>query len=380
MIPPMSEFASKTIFFAGGGTGGHLYPGIAVAESLRKLAPEVRCLFLCTTREIDRVILEPAGFEFIAQPIERPHRSIGGLLKFWKSWRETKELVRTTIEERSPAAVVGLGGYAAGVAVRLAAEQKIPVALINPDVIPGKANYYLMKRAAAVCCQFKETEGHVSSSRRPKLMITGCPIRSDFLAMPNRETAAKNLGLDPLLHTLTITGASQGAATINEALPLVMAQIHAQGATGWQILHLSGRSHADKVREAYAAANVPARVIDFTPAMADVWAATDLAVSRSGASTCAELTACGIPSVLMPYPFHRDQHQRLNAKVLADGGAAVLLDDLRDAKQNAEKLLPVLGPLIRDAERRKSMAAAAKAMGKPDAAEAVARVVLGLVG
>jgi UDP-N-acetylglucosamine--N-acetylmuramyl-(pentapeptide) pyrophosphoryl-undecaprenol N-acetylglucosamine transferase len=374
--PGMAESGSKTVFFAGGGTGGHLYPGIAVAESLRKIAPEIQCLFLCTTREIDRVILEPAGFEFIAQPIERPHRSIGGLLKFWKSWRETKELVRKTIKERSPAAVVGLGGYAAGVGVRLAGEAKIPVALINPDVIPGKANYYLMKRAAAVCCQFKETEEHVSSSRRAKLMVTGCPIRSDFLAMPSREKAAANLGLDPLMKTLTITGASQGAATINEALPLVMEKI---AANGWQILHLSGRSHADKVRAAYAAVNVTARVIDFTPAMADVWAATDLAVSRSGASTCAELTACGIPSLLMPYPFHRDQHQRLNAKVLTDNGAAVLLDDLKDAKLNAEKLTPVLGPLISDGERRKGMADAAKAMGRPDAAEAVARVVMKLV-
>lgn len=371
----MADDLAKTIFFAGGGTGGHLYPGIAVAEALKKLAPEIRCLFLCTTREIDRVILEPSGFEFIAQPIERPHRSIGGLLKFWKSWRETKELVRKTIKERSPAAVIGLGGYAAGVAVGLAAEAKIPTALINQDVIPGKANYYLMKRVAAVCCQFKETEAYVSSSRRGKLRMTGCPIRSDFLAMHCRTQAAANLGLDPTRNTLTITGASQGAATINEALPLVMAEIFAQ-VSGWQILHLSGRSHAEKVRQAYAAVKVPARVIDFTPAMAEVWAATDLTVSRSGASTCAELTACGIPSVLMPYPFHKDQHQRLNAKVLADGGAAVLVDDLKDAKANAEKLTPVLGPLMRDDERRKGMAAAAKGMGKAEAAEEVAKVVL----
>src|SRR3954452_22528030 len=128
----MSEPSStKTILMAGGGTGGHLYPGIAVAESLRRIAPELRFLFLCPMREMDRVILEPTGFEFIPQPIERPHRSIGGLLKFWRSWRETKELVRKTIKDRLPAAVVGLGGYAAGVAVRLGADQNIPTALIN---------------------------------------------------------------------------------------------------------------------------------------------------------------------------------------------------------------------------------------------------------
>jgi UDP-N-acetylglucosamine--N-acetylmuramyl-(pentapeptide) pyrophosphoryl-undecaprenol N-acetylglucosamine transferase len=373
----MPENQPKTIFMAGGGTGGHLYPGIAVAESLRRIDPGVKCVFLCTTREIDRVILEPTGFEFIPQPIERPHRSVGGLLKFWRSWRETMSLGRRLLRERQPAAVIGLGGYAAGVAVKLANKNAIPTILINPDVIPGKANYFLMKQAAVVCCQFEATREHVSESRREKLQFTGCPIRSDFAHLPAREEAAKRLGLDPRLNTITITGASQGAATINEALPLTLANIKM---TGWQILHLSGRSHADAVREAYRTRDLPARVIDFTPAMADVWAATDLTVSRSGASTCAELTACGIPSVLMPYPFHKDQHQRLNAKVLADAGAAVLLDDLRDAKKNAEKLQGVLAPLIHDADRRKNMAAAARKLGKPDAADTVARVIQGLVG
>jgi UDP-N-acetylglucosamine--N-acetylmuramyl-(pentapeptide) pyrophosphoryl-undecaprenol N-acetylglucosamine transferase len=372
----MSDSSTKTIIMAGGGTGGHLYPGIAVAESLRAIAPDVRCLFLCTTREIDRVILEPTGFEFIPQPIERPHRSIGGLLKFWRSWRETKDLVRRTLKERRPAAVVGLGGYAAGVGVRLAADQGIPTALINPDVIPGKANQYLMKHAAAVCCQFEATAEHVSAAKREKLKFTGCPIRSDFAHMPARADAAQRLGLDPKLNTLTITGASQGAATINEALPATLAKITTQG---WQVLHLSGRSHADGVRELYRNVNVPARVIDFTPAMADVWAASDLCVSRSGASTCAELTACGVPSILMPYPFHRDQHQRLNAKVLADAGAAILLDDARDAKVNSEKLTPLLAPLIHDADKRQAMAEAARKLGRPDAADAVARVVVGMI-
>jgi UDP-N-acetylglucosamine--N-acetylmuramyl-(pentapeptide) pyrophosphoryl-undecaprenol N-acetylglucosamine transferase len=373
----MPEKQPKTIFMAGGGTGGHLYPGIAVAESLRQIAPDVNCVFLCTTREIDRVILEPTGFEFIPQPIERPHRSVGGLLKFWRSWRETMSLGRRLLRERQPAAVVGLGGYAAGVAVKLANKNgTIPTVLINPDVIPGKANYFLMKKAAAVCCQFEATREHVSESRREKLKFTGCPIRADFANLPSREEAATRLGLDPRLNTITITGASQGAATINDALPLTLANIKM---TGWQVLHLSGRSHADAVRDAYRAKNLPARVIDFTPAMADIWAVTDLTVSRSGASTCAELTACGVPSVLMPYPFHKDQHQRLNAKVLADAGAAVLLDDLRDAKKNAEKLQPILAPLIHDADRRNQMAQAARNLGKPDAAGTVARVIQGLI-
>src|SRR5690348_745993 len=115
----MSE--SKVIFLAGGGTGGHLYPGIAVAQALRAMAPDTRPIFLCTTREIDKTILEATEFEFIPQPIVPPVRTIGGLLKFWTSWRETKDLVRAAFRQHRPVAVLGLGGYAAGVAVRRAA-------------------------------------------------------------------------------------------------------------------------------------------------------------------------------------------------------------------------------------------------------------------
>src|SRR6476646_5983239 len=134
-----------TLFLAGGGTGGHLYPGIAVAEALQKLVPDVKPVFLCTQREIDRVILEPTGFEFIPQPIVPPVKSISGLLRFYKSWRETKDQVRELYARRKPSAVLGLGGYAAGVAVKKAARGGIPTAVLNPDVIPGKANRFLLK-------------------------------------------------------------------------------------------------------------------------------------------------------------------------------------------------------------------------------------------
>ncbi|HWE02982.1 MAG TPA: UDP-N-acetylglucosamine--N-acetylmuramyl-(pentapeptide) pyrophosphoryl-undecaprenol N-acetylglucosamine transferase, partial [Tepidisphaeraceae bacterium] len=344
-----------TILMAGGGTGGHLFPGIAVAQALRALLPDARPLFLCTQREIDRVILESTGFEFIPQPIVPPVKSIGGLLKFWKSWRETKDLVRKILHERRPIAALGLGGYAAGVAIREAAGKKVPSALINPDVIPGKANQFLMKRAKAVCCQFASTANHVAAAERSKLRITGCPIREDIRTLPPREEASRRLQLDPRLMTLAVTGASLGAKTVNEA---VLTMFEGVALRGWQVLHLAGREHADAVRAGYReladnGTSVAAQVIDFTPAMADVWAVTDLAVSRSGASSCAELTACGIPSILLPYPFHRDMHQRLNAKELSDAGAAALVDDEMDRRKNADKLRPVLESLLYDAGKRR---------------------------
>ena len=385
----MGDVADQlTIFLAGGGTGGHLYPGIAVAESLRQALPGVRLVFLCTTKEIDRVILEPTGFEFVPQPVlPLPSlTSVGGLLKFWRGWRETKDLVREQIRRRRPAAVLGLGGYAAGVAVKVAALKGVPTAIVNPDLIPGRANQYLMQYVTAVCCQFAETAEHVSPANREKIKVTGCPIRDDIRRLAasrdldvnaGRADARRRLGLDPSMNTLVITGASLGAKTVNDA---VIEMLKGVTLRGWQILHLSGRDHADAVRAGYRELNLDARVIDFTADMNDIWAVADLAVSRSGASSCAELTACGVPSILMPYPFHKDLHQRANAKALADAGAAILIDDEKDRRKNADKLRPAIESLLYDAPKRQAMAAAARKLGHPDAAGQVARVVTAMAG
>jgi UDP-N-acetylglucosamine--N-acetylmuramyl-(pentapeptide) pyrophosphoryl-undecaprenol N-acetylglucosamine transferase len=367
---------SKTIVLAGGGTGGHLYPGVAVAEALRRRMSDVRILFLCTEREIDEVILKPTGFEYLRQPIVPPSRTVTGLLKFWRAWRETKDVLRAMFKLEDVTAAIGLGGFAAGAAIKMAAARKIPCALINPDVIPGKANQYLMSSVKAVCCQFELTSKYISAANRGKIRMTGCPIRPELCNLPKREDAAGRLSLDPMLRTLVITGASLGAQTVNEATVRMLSAMNRDGnLDGWQILHLAGREHAASVRDAYREAELSARVIDFTPGMADVWAVADLAISRSGASSCAELTACGIPSILMPYPFHKDLHQRLNAKVLAGAGAAIRVTDEKNPAINAEKLRPIVEPLLHDGDRRRAMSEAARRLGKPDAADRVADVM-----
>jgi len=370
----MAADLHPTILLAGGGTGGHLYPGISVAESLRGLLPQCRPLFLCTERAIDTTILKPTGFDFITQPIVPMQANISGLLRFWKGLRETVDLVKGIIKEHQPVAVLGLGGYAATMAVKVGAKQGVPAAMLNPDVIPGKANRYLMDVVKAVCCQFEATRGHVSSSKQARLRMTGCPIREDIKNLPSRTEAARRLTLNPMLKTLVITGASQGATTVNEAALEVLKTVNVQG---WQVLHLSGQEHAAPVRTEYRdLPQVDAQVLDFTPAMADVWAVADLAISRAGASSCAELTACGVPSILMPYPFHKDMHQRANAKVLADAGAAVLMNDEKDRRANASKLQPILEALLHDGNRRAVMSEAARKLSHPDAAANVAQVLI----
>ena len=259
---------AQTILLAGGGTGGHLYPGVSVAEALRELNPAIKPVFLCTTRDIDRTILGSTGFDFIPQPIVPPVKTVAGLIRFWKSWRETLELVQQLLSSDQPFAVLGLGGYAAGVAVKLAARKKIPAAILNQDVIPGKANRYLLKYVKQVFCQFEETRSQVPSAHWSKLLITGCPIRRDIRSMPTRESAAARLSLDLKMNTLVVTGASQGAQTVNEAVLATLSTLRHQG---WQVLHLAGKEHASTVQARYAEYAIPARVVDFTPAMADVF-------------------------------------------------------------------------------------------------------------
>jgi len=216
----------------------------------------------------------------------------------------------------------------------------------------------------------QEVAGH-------KLELFVIDFQKDKMRLKVPVAKATSIGMRKLSETDYVDRALkvvQGRARIKRTMWSRRAQEYDAKINSGDLISIS-----EVVRDLYRARELPARVIDFTPAMADIWAVTDLTVSRSGASTCAELTACGVPSVLMPYPFHKDQHQRLNAKVLADAGAAVLLDDLRDAKKNAEALQPVLAPLIHDADRRKTMAAAARNLGKPDAADTVARVIQGLV-
>jgi UDP-N-acetylglucosamine--N-acetylmuramyl-(pentapeptide) pyrophosphoryl-undecaprenol N-acetylglucosamine transferase len=362
----------QTILLAGGGTGGHLYPGVSVAESLRAINPNIKPIFLCTNREMDRTILSTTGFDFIPQPIVPPVKTIAGLVRFWRTWRETQDLVKAILKSDRPFACLGLGGYAAGVAVKLAAQAKIPAAILNQDVIPGKANRYLLRYVDQVFCGFEEAKSYIPASLQNKALVTGCPIRSDIRQRPTRESAAAKLGLDLSLKTLVVTGASQGAQTVNEAVLACLPSIRHQG---WQVLHLAGKDHASAVQAKYGQLPIPHRVIDFTPAMADVLAVADLVVSRSGASTCAELTACGIPSILMPYPFHKDMHQRANAKVLQTAGAGFILDDEKDANKNSEKMRPLLESLMYDDQRRLQVAEAARQLGKSDASDRVAQAL-----
>ena len=361
------------LIFAAGGTGGHLFPALAVADALRTTRPDIDIKFFCTQRPIDAQILGPTGWPRVPQPITplsiRPWHWPG----FVSRWLASRRLCHQQWQSRRPALVVGSGGFASLPPVRVAQQLGVPTALLNPDAVPGKANRFLAKRADRIFLQWEFTTDHFPDTA--KLRVTGCPVRSSFTPRDPTDLRPK-LGLDPNRLTLLVTGASQGARTINEAiLGLLREKPNWQG---WQALHLAGPRDVARLEDAYRHAAIPAKVLAFCDTMADAVAAADLVVSRAGASTLAELTAVGRPSVLLPYPFHRDHHQRINAEQLVSRQAAVLLEDRIDARENAARLGPVLERLMHDTDARQRMATAAQQMGCPLAATDTAVELLGL--
>ena len=239
-------------------------------------------------------------------------------------------------------------------------------------------NLYLARRVDRVFCQWDVTLRHMP--RADVCRVVGSPVRAGLDRLDKRQ-CRRELGLDESRPMLLVTGASLGARTINEAAPAALARIGSHLRDRWQVLHQTGGATYDGAagRRPDKDAAFECRTVDFIDRMDHAIAAADLVVCRAGASTLAELTAIGRPAILMPYPFHRDQHQRHNGQVLADAGAAVMIQDRRDRDANAAALAGPLLELMNDAAKREAMGDAARRIGRPAAADAVVDELLRMV-
>lgn len=365
------------VVFAGGGTGGHVFPGVAVAHAVRKLRPDAEIVFLGTPRPIDREVVPANGYRLVEQsvrPIPTRPWHVPGFLWHWFKSKRLARRVLTGPDEGPPGStvVLGLGGYAAGPAIRAAASAGIPSAILNPDLVPGRANVWAEKYVREVYCQWIDSRDRFAGA--DKVVETGCPIRAD-ICRGDRNAAAAEFGLDAGKRTLVVTGASQGARTINDAV-LELGDDLDRFADGWQVLHLTGRREFDGFVGRLAGRKIAWKAVAFTQRMDLVYSLADLVIGRAGAGSLAELTAVGAPSILMPYPFHTDRHQHHNAQTLVKAGAAMLLEDRIDVKQNAAALKPLLIPLMERPDRLAPYRAAALKLGKPDAARRVAERLL----
>jgi UDP-N-acetylglucosamine--N-acetylmuramyl-(pentapeptide) pyrophosphoryl-undecaprenol N-acetylglucosamine transferase len=277
--------------------------------------------------------------------------------------------------ENEAAVLVGVGGFVAAPACWAAHKLKIPVALLNIDSVPGRANKIIARWADEIFVQFKETSNYFAGCRAA-INVVGCPLRSDF-ENPEPEKVKSNLNLDKNKRILLIAGGSSGAANINEAVCLLLERL-AAFAGNWQIVHLTGVNNYHKVEQQYAGAKISYRVLDYFDDMANLLAAAELVVGRSGAVSVAEYAAACVPSICMPYPYHKDMHQYRNASQLVEAGAGIIVDDLPDAKERADWLWEELEPLLKDEKKRQEMKKACGKIANKAAAIKIAEKLIGM--
>ncbi|MGQ0628618.1 MAG: UDP-N-acetylglucosamine--N-acetylmuramyl-(pentapeptide) pyrophosphoryl-undecaprenol N-acetylglucosamine transferase [Phycisphaerales bacterium] len=368
----------RTFFFVGGGTGGHLVPGLAIAERLMARAgAEVSCRFLCSSRPIDERVLRDQGFAFEplpAQPVGfRPLALLRFLRGYGPSIRRVRGLIRDEQKTGASVCVVAMGGFVAAPGARAAVAQGVPLTLVNLDAVPGKANRLIARRAGRVFTA-APVSGYHSWLRVPPVVR-----EPQGGAAASRAVARERIGLDPARPVLLITGGSQGAGSINSCVRAIVESPSGLAALldgGWQVLHQTGSDDHAALTSAYERAGIPARVQGFVPGLGAWWAASDLALSRSGAGSIADAWSCAVPALFLPYPYHKDQHQRVNARVLVEAGGAEVAEDRIAEAENLRTIGPLLEALLKDEPRRTRMRTAITALGPVDGADRIAAALL----
>ena len=347
------------LVIAGGGTGGHLYPGIALAEAMRERDEDVKITFMGTDRGLERTVIPQLGYELITFPVGgitglglmrglyRAVSMIGAVLK-----------ATGTLKRLAPDLVVGVGGYASVPGVLAAAIRKVPRCIIEQNVIPGKANRFLVRFVPRVYTGFP-TSGSVLPPG--KTVIAGNPIRKDALS-DDRDTGVSREGM-----TLLILGGSQGAAQLNDLAKEIVPGLLRDFA-GLKVIHQTGPVHESQVREHYRMEGVNVETVPFIRNMGAFYSRADLVLSRSGAMSVSELAAAGLPAIFIPYPHAAQNHQRANGRWLEERRGAIILDS---DEVTPEILYGALKHLLTDGESLRDMALASKKAGTRDAARRI---------
>ena len=364
----MAHSSSVSILFAGGATGGHLFPGIAVAEAFEGVAGRIG--FVGHGTPLERRESRCRGYEYFAVPSvssvalrRRPLRSLGGA---WLAYRAARRIVRGF----DPTVVIGLGGYASVPTVLAARRLRVPVALLEQNVIPGRATRWLSRGAQRVCVAFEETRS--SLPRAGSCRLTGNPVRQMSVGDAEAEQGEQGERL------LLVLGGSQGSRSLNRAVPESLSRIGGL-MEGWRVVHQCGDHDPGEVQSAYRSCGVEARVERFLDLPGRWLSRSDLLVARAGATTLAEVACWGVATVLVPYPHASDDHQRANASWFVDRGAARMVEETGGREMLVGGLAEEMGVLLGSRTRRMELAAEMLKWGRPDAAAAVVEEVTAML-
>ncbi|MHB8137298.1 MAG: undecaprenyldiphospho-muramoylpentapeptide beta-N-acetylglucosaminyltransferase [Smithellaceae bacterium] len=354
------------IVIAGGGTGGHLFPGIAVAEEFLSRDPQNGVIFIGTKRGIEHRLLGTLGYELKEIDVEGlKGRGLKALMKGMYAIPNSMWQSRRILQDFGPDVVIGVGGYASGPAVMAACLMRIPTAIAEQNALAGNTNRILGKFVNKIFVTYEQSKNQFSAD---KVMVTGNPVRAAFaagLCQSNPEKTGRQI---------LIFGGSQGAAAINKTV-VAMLPLLQKMKDSLRIVHQTGERDLEMVRKAYDQYGMDARVSPFIADMVSVYKASDLIICRAGATSLAEITAAGRASILIPFPWAADDHQTLNAQAMVQAGAAEMI---RESELTPEKLFERMEALLLDDQKLRNMEAKSKKSGRLDAAAKIVDACLQL--
>lgn len=368
-VKQLSRISPK-IILSGGGTGGHIYPAIAIADEIKRRLPDADILFVGAEGKMEMEKIPKAGYDIVGLPIAGINR--GNLfanfsfpLKLIRSLSKANKIVR----EFSPDIAIGTGGFASGPVLKRASNKGVPIVIQEQNSFPGITNKLLAPSAAAICTAYE----NISQFPAEKVHFTGNPIRSElFQNLPERAKAVESFGLNPDKKVILSVGGSQGSRTLNNAWLAGMEEIQNSNV---QLIWQTGKLEYQKIMQESGQNLKGIHISEFIYNMQDAYAAADIIVSRAGAMAISELCLIGKPVVLVPFPFAAEDHQTKNAKALADKGAAILIKD----SDVPNKLLRSVLDLSADENRQQELSANIKKLGKPNATKEIVDVILNLL-
>ena len=359
------------IIISGGGTGGHIFPAISIANAIKAKCPEANILFVGALGRMEMQRVPQAGYEIEGLPIEGFNRK--NLLKnfsvLWKIWK-SQRMARRIIKRFQPSVAVGVGGYASGPMLNTCAAKGIPCLIQEQNSYAGVTNKLLAKKARKICVAY---EGMEKFFPKEKIMLTGNPVRQNLLSTAmSREEAISSFGLDPSKRTILLVGGSLGARTLNESVMAALSEIEKSDA---QLIWQTGKYYHKEILERVKGRELPmVHITDFISDMGAAYRAADLVISRAGASSISEFCLIGKPVILVPSPNVAEDHQTKNVLALVNRSAAIYVKD----SEATTTLLPLALTTVSDEAQLKSLSKHILEMALPDSANIIADEVLKL--
>lgn len=361
------------VIVSGGGTGGHIFPAVSIADAVRSLRPDARILFVGAEGRMEMQRVPAAGYEIKGLPVAGFDRrnllkNFGVVMKLMKSRRMAKDIIR----DFRPDVAVGVGGYASGPTLNMAQKMGVPTLLQEQNSYAGVTNKLLAKKARRICVAYDGMERFFPAER---IVMTGNPVRQTLLTVRiPKEEAVKEFGLEPGKRTVLIVGGSLGARTLNESVMANLSLIRQQGMVQfiWQTGKYYSEEIARRLKESYCPPNL--KVMDFIGNMNAAYAAADLVISRAGAGSISEFCLLGKPVILVPSPNVAEDHQTKNAMALVNKDAALYVADAEAVKT----LIPLAVNTVNSVQELDTLSRNIRRMGRPDAARIIAEEVVAL--